>query len=739
MNMKKHNYCIGLLFLAFLFPTMLKAQEATFIKANSLFESMDYAEAIPKYSLVLKKDSSVNEALLKMADCYRMINDINNAEKAYGLVIKKDLGKPIHHFYYAQALMSTGKYAEAENQMAQYLADERGQEFADAIKHIQRFFWDSAYYKINLEPFNSKQNDFSPALSNGKIVFTSSRVRSHIVNYDYQWTQNNFFKLYVTSKKSNGKYKKSRLFIPSLQKRFNNGPLCFSNDGKTVYFTRNNVDGSVFAKSSEGAVTLQLFKASINKKGNGYEYPTAFEYNNKQYNYAHPALNADGTCLYFSSDMPGGSGGMDIWMCNKEGITWGKPINLGKLLNTKGNEVFPTVMGNTLYFSSNGLEGLGGLDLFSVIVDEKGLPNGEPINMGVPINGPADDFGIAWNTEGKTGYFSSNRKSLTFDDDIYSFVSDLPAKQNYNIVIKDSANGNSLVSKIILTDLRTGEKTTAADSNGKFNIMVYPNRHYSIDVHAKNYKSKTAVEYFPLADPNPFEIALSHLDGYACFGYVYDKLSPKTVVDSAMLIITDETGTQVCGLQMTNDNGEYIAYNLKSSHKYTVVTTRRGYFTGFSSLSNIHTDGRLPDILLEKIIIGKVIKIENIYFDYKKSDIRPDAEPELDKIVTLMKENPDIIIEIGSHTDCRASAKYNMDLSDRRAKATVAYIVKKGIEPQRISGKGYGESELLNDCGCEGNVKSKCPEEEHAKNRRTEFKVTGFIKGIGNVIIDFKH
>lgn len=255
----------------------------------------------------------------------------------------------------------------------------------------------------------------------------------------------------------------------------------------------------------------------------------------------------------------------------------------------------------------------------------------------------------------------------------------------------------------------------------------------------KNYKSKTAVEYFPLADPNPFEIALSHLDGYACFGYVYDKLSPKTVVDSAMLIITDETGTQVCGLQMTNDNGEYIAYNLKSSHKYTVVTTRRGYFTGFSSLSNIHTDGRLPDILLEKIIIGKVIKIENIYFDYKKSDIRPDAEPELDKIVTLMKENPDIIIEIGSHTDCRASAKYNMDLSDRRAKATVAYIVKKGIEPQRISGKGYGESELLNDCGCEGNVKSKCPEEEHAKNRRTEFKVTGFIKGIGNVIIDFKH
>ncbi|NTW33604.1 MAG: OmpA family protein, partial [Bacteroidetes bacterium] len=710
----------------------------TFLKANNLYESLAYAEAIPKYVSVLNKDSTVTDALIKLADCYRLTNDVENAEKSYALIIKKGIGKPIHQFYYAQALMSSGKYAEAEKNMAAYRADERGETFAKAIDHINKFFKDSAYYKIKRESFNSKQNDFSPALWNDEIVFTSSRTRANLVDYKYSWTENNFFKIYTTSKDTNGEYKRVHRFAPRLQKKYNDGPLCFSNDGKTIYFTRNNINGSKSEKSSDGKVNLQLYKAIINKKGNGYEYPSAFEYNNKEFNFAHPAINSNGSRLYFSSDMPGGAGGMDLWMCNKEGDFWGKPQNLGNLVNTKSNDVFPTVSGNILYFSSNGLEGIGGLDIFWVLLDSNGLPKGNVVNFGVPMNSPADDFGISFNKDEKSGYLSSNRKTLNMDDDIYSFVVNKPPKQPYKILVEDSISGNLLISDISIKNIQSGEMTGLKDSSGTYIPELFPDNNYAIDANSKDYHSKSGIAYSPASDANPFEIKLTKIKVYVCFGFVYEKGGTQPPIDSALVIITDDKGEKVCEQYFTDINGKYIACTLKPSVEYTVTASKRGYFTNSITFNTLPADGRLENIYLDKIVIGKAIKIENIYFDYDKYNIRPDAAVELDKIVKVLKENPDIIIELGSHTDCRGPAIYNIWLSDCRAKSSAAYIVSMGIDSTRITGKGYGETQLVNDCKCEGYFVSKCTEQEHQMNRRTEFKVTGYVKGIGEVKIDSK-
>jgi outer membrane protein OmpA-like peptidoglycan-associated protein len=238
----------------------------------------------------------------------------------------------------------------------------------------------------------------------------------------------------------------------------------------------------------------------------------------------------------------------------------------------------------------------------------------------------------------------------------------------------------------------------------------------------------------PVAD-KPFEILLSLEPEYFIMGTVYqifDDSSSKPM-ENATVVIKDEKGNVVCTTYTTDASGKYHSCNLKPKTKYIVTASKEGFFAKSSEVEAIPPGGVIRNFYLSQIVVGKAIKIENIYFDLDESFIRPDAAVELDKIVKLLNENPDIIIELSSHTDCRASFQYNMDLSDRRAKSSASYIVSRGIDPMRISGKGYGESKLVNECACEGNRRSDCTEEEHQMNRRTEFKVTGFVKGVGNV------
>jgi outer membrane protein OmpA-like peptidoglycan-associated protein len=519
--------------------------------------------------------------------------------------------------------------------------------------------------------------------------------------------------------------------------------VCFDKDGKTIYVTRNNFKKCKVVRSSTGDVKLNLYRAEYDTNKKRFVNLQGFDFNSDEYNTAHPAISPDGTKLYFASDMPGGQGGMDIWVTTKTGTGWSKPENLGSKVNSAGDEVFPYVLDKkTLYFSSNGLDGIGGLDIFSVKLNDNGMPVDAPKNLGIPINSPADDFGIVFYGDGKRGYFSSNRENFDLDDNIYEFTCNKPDKLPYTILVLDSVTRKQLESNIVITQSETGERKELTEKNGQFITDLHPETVYSISADANEYKPKANITFkTPVDNSKHFEILLAPVDKYFIAGTVYEVFddSTKKSLDSAIVIIKDETGNVVCTSYLTDAGGKYHSCDLKANTQYTVMAMKDGYFAKSSVVTFIPPGGAIRNFYLSKIVVGKAIKIENIYFDLDKSNIRPDAAVELDKIVKLMQENPEIIIELGSHTDCRAPAAYNMALSDRRAKASAAYIVSKGIDSKRITGRGYGESQLVNRCACEGNVKSDCTEEEHQQNRRTEFKVTGFVKGMGNVDVKSGH
>ncbi|HNX12894.1 MAG TPA: OmpA family protein [Paludibacteraceae bacterium] len=717
----------------------LFAQNSALQKANKLYELKAYAQAIPKYLQVLKKDSSIADAVFNLADCYRLVNDARNAETYYGKCLKKTNSKPIHKFYYAQALMENGKVDLAKKYMKEFNDDDRGKTFYKALVNLEKFYKNTGDYKINIARFNSPQNDFSPVIYKDKIVFVSARTRALVLNYKHSWTDLNYYFLYVTQKSGEDSYTKAKLFAKNIQTRYNDGPVCFDRDNKTIYFTRNNLQNNKVVRSSNGEVKLSLFTAQINEEKKNLTNIEGFNFNSKEYNTAHPAISADGKRLYFSSDMPGGQGGMDLWVVEKVNDAWGQVKNLGKKINTPGNEVFPCITeNNNLYFSSNGLEGIGGLDIFCVALDEAGKLKDSVRNMGAHLNSTADDFGITFYPGEKKGFFSSNRNSYDLNDEIFEFTIVKPEKKPYTILVMDSITRKLLESGIVITDTETGEKTTMTEKDGEFIANLFPQRTHRIDAKSEGYIPRNNIEYVtPLDNTEPFEILLKQLPPkpkYFIAGTVYEILEDKSKikVDSTLIQITDP-GNNVVYSHITDTSGTYYAPDLKPRTTYVVTASPPGFFNKSEIVDSIPKGGAIRDFYVSRIVVGKAIKIENIYFDYDKSNIRPDAAIELNKIVKLLNENPAIIIELGSHTDCRGKKSYNEGLSDRRAKSSAAYIVSQGIDPSRISGKGYGENVMIMNCPCEGAQKSNCSEEDHQLNRRTEFKVTGFVKGVGNV------
>ncbi len=334
---------------------------------------------------------------------------------------------------------------------------------------------------------------------------------------------------------------------------------------------------------------------------------------------------------------------MDLWVSYKKDSVWGQPINLGKNINTAANEVFPYLFNNTLYFSSIRNEGMGGLDIYKVKIDDKGMPKESISNLGAPLNSTSDDFGIVFYPSADSGYFSSNFGNLNLDDDIYSFKIERPVIKINGIALDIADKKGIPGTKVFLKDLN-GKiiKEAITDKNG-------------------NYSLWTKV------------------------GYDY------------ILVCQNEKYSDTISKEITTKVEEGI--------------------------SEINVDFSLK--IKPKIIktIENYISINKIYFDFNKHNIRPDAAIELDKIVQFMKQNPNVTIQLSSHSDCRGDAKTNQNLSEKRAKETLNYMVSKGISKNRLSTKAYGESHLVKFCECEKDINVICTEEEHALNRRTEFIV----------------
>jgi outer membrane protein OmpA-like peptidoglycan-associated protein len=459
-----------------------------------------------------------------------------------------------------------------------------------------------------------------------------------------------------------------------------------------------------------------------------------FTYNSADYACGHPTLSPDGKTLYFTSDMPGGFGGADLYSCqiNAKG-EFEKPVNLGANVNTSGQEMFPWIGADELlYFSSNGRPGLGGLDLFAAPRDGKTAAK----NLGLSINSINDDFAVTFIADGKSGFIASNKKGT---DDIYAIkkLQDI----RFNALIKgtviDQNNQTILPFANVTVKDQNGNivAETKADANGNYQFEVAPGANYTVSAKLDKYEGATSQLKVPNeATTIQQNLGLAKQDNYAIRLLVTDAAT-KSAISGVAVVINDIKKASTLINESTAASGDVKkslkGYQIGDEINLKIELTAPGYlrktveYKGKIDQAGVIQLHEKLNIELQPVALGadlaKMLSIKPIYFDLGKFNIRKDAAIELDKIVKVMNENPTMVVELGSHTDCRSSVQFNQTLSSNRAKASAEYIQKRISNPSRISGKGYGESRLLNDCGCEGAVKSTCTEEQHQLNRRTEF------------------
>jgi len=642
----------AILFIALCLIIQVVVNAQSLEKARKQMNKYNYSKAI----LILKKASTDNktksEAIPMLAECYRMQRDVVNALTTYARAVALPEAKPETYYYYAQALQSKGDYAKAREMFSKYAemnpSDPRGSLFAahcDSVLGRWKGLTPDIEVKI-ANSINTIQSDFGPAFYDNMLVFASDFSKNAGEGKEYGWTGRgylNIMQAHPTKDDFWASMGASSEMEGNFNQEFHDGPAAFSTDGNSIYFTR-----SFFGKAKrKGIYKTNLLKIYYATKTMGkWSEIKPFFLNNTEFSVGHPALSADGQTLYFVSDMPGGHGKTDIWMCQRDGDGWSQPTNLGKTVNTAEAEMFPSMsVAGVLYFASEGHAGYGGLDIFKTSnISGKWTT---PLNLQNPINSSYDDFAIAFARGNKNGFFSSNRLGGVGSDDIYAFrekekpivpVVVLPAF--ISGIVRDASTLQPIAEAIIFVYNPATDKVKVlkSDADGVYKTVIDTSADYTVKAMKTNY----------IADCTPF---------------------PVTEI---------KAGT-------------------------TTKAPR--------------------DLLLDKLLVNKTFRIDNIYYDYDKYNIRDDAKNELDKLVRIMKENP-IEVELGSHTDCRGSFTYNDKLSQNRAESAVDYIISTGIDKSRITAKGYGERQLTNKCA-DG---VKCTPEEHQANRRTEFKVTGIAR-----------
>ncbi len=427
------------------------AQDASVKKllaqADKLYNAYAYQQAIPLYRDVLLKDN-LQEVKLKLAVCYHLTKDFDNAEYWYRQIMEQ---LPANEFtrklHFAQVLQTNGKCEEAKKWFMEYgNNNEMGNRLAKGCDMIEQLTEHTYDYNTWLLPFNSKYSDFAPVIHDNGIVFCSNRqaLMSGKSSKNKKKTDNFYLKLYYSEQTGKQAYLLPEYIKGSINSQYNDGPITFSATGDTAIFTRNALYRGQKIVNTEGALVLGLYTAQ-KQSNNKWANVARFKFNNSEdltedtrtYSMTHPCLSPDGQNLYFVSDMEGGYGGTDIYTCARIDSTWSRPVNLGPQINTMGNELFPYIhLDGNLFFASNGHPGLGGLDLFYTRYTRGGWL--APINIGAPFNSQFDDFSIALSEDKSWGYFASNRPGGFGEDDIYYF--DKVPDDAYTDVIPNAKN-----------------------------------------------------------------------------------------------------------------------------------------------------------------------------------------------------------------------------------------------------------------------------------------------------------
>jgi outer membrane protein OmpA-like peptidoglycan-associated protein len=421
-------------------------------KGDKFYDNGEYYKALPFYKKESRSKNTTRqqEALVKLANTYKFLNEYGKAEESYRKLfeLNSDQSKEVV-FNYAQILKTNNKYEEAAEQYNNYIAKSPNDDMA---KNALKFCREIKYYLSrpieytvkNMEVVNTEKSEFSPYVTNDKLMFIAERDQFDFVNYavdDYSGQP--FMNLYVSNIEGLDP-QKSTAFSKKINSYYHDGPGCLSADGQMLYFTR------VDYVSKKGYVNrAKIFTAT--RSGRSWKDIKPIDLNSKDYSIAHPSISADGNTLFFTSDMPGGFGGKDIYMSKKNGDAWGAPVNLGPDINTTGDEMYPSMRKDgVLFFASNGLPGFGGLDIYSAKnVDSKWILNR---NEGLDLNSSTDDFGITFLND-SLGYFSSNRAGGKGLDDIYRYQ--FKSKSmivSGNVLLTENVKNFAKEKKVLLLD-----------------------------------------------------------------------------------------------------------------------------------------------------------------------------------------------------------------------------------------------------------------------------------------------
>ncbi|RDB02833.1 OmpA family protein [Runella aurantiaca] len=552
--------------------------------------------------------------------------------------------------------------------------------------------------------------------------------------------------------KSTTKSGKAVPFSKELNTRFHEGPVTFSADGSQIIFTRNNFNEGQKGVSDDNNIKLKLYSAQW---GNGdWTNVQELPFNNNDYSTAHPSLSKDGSLLYFVSDMPKGMGGKDIYVSRYDNGQWSTPINLGKELNTKQDEVFPFVdaRGN-LYFSTAGRKGgYGGLDLYYAVLSKDGTKVIEVIHLDAPINSKADDFGLITDAARTTGYFSSNRREG--DDDIYRFTRESSLYECRELLVRvfDNQTQQPLDSATITIKSKSespeADKPLQTDANGWAHLCLASNNDFIFNISKNGYLDNTigfSTRYLTDDKPTRLELGMETFTPSNIISTTTTETEPKKTpigddiselkhsrvrgivrtetdrqpIEGVLVKLRNECDKKIYE-SITGPDGRYD-FEIAEGCDYTLIYSKDTYGTNTVKINRVPKKA-VPKVLSKDIGLlkkGDIVKLDNIYYDQGKDGIRPDAARELEKVVATMKRYPSLQAEILSHTDSRGDANFNQVLSQKRAQAVVDYMVSKGVSRNRLKPTGMGESTPVNGC-VDGVI---CTEAEYQRNRRTEFKV----------------
>lgn len=653
-----------------------------------------------------KEESAAVDAFYHLGRCHHLNEDIPNARKYYNKFIELSNKK--------SELILASQLRLKQCDIAEYsIANPKTVEVINIGKVVNTDMPEyspvvsldgtSLYFTSRREWADKSSNNFRDPLLNDfpEDIFVSYQ------DLDQEWTE--------------------PVKLAFCNNELNEATIAVSSDERQIYVYQDLSGGGDIYYSNFG--------------GNQFEELEKLRHNavNTKFWETHCTLTPDGENMYFVSDRPGGFGGRDIYRIVKlPNGKWSEAQNMGPNINTEYDEDSPFIAINnkTLYYASNGPQSMGGFDIFVAFRDADNVWS-SPINMGYPINSCGDDIFYTTTVDGLKGYLSSFRKGGFGEKDIYEIRNDYLGNKPISTLRGKIVN---IADGVCHDDFAVKLECLNCDKNS----ITYPRmkncNFFSVLGRCKDYKisyyrgdSLLSSETFnTLCSGENEEIEKIHYYGaYDLVMTILDK-DTEEIIEGATITMKHPTLDTIIGVFNSDDKGQAISNYLRNFKrgefvKFVVDIHKEGYLNEtFVSEVKLADKGTIyVDYALTKADIGTLIEIPPIYFDLDKSKIRPDAAIELDKIVKIMNDNPTLVVELGSHTDCRASMAYNRGLSSRRAKSSAKYISTRITDPERIYGKGYGESQLVNDCGCEGSVVSDCSEEEHQANRRTEFKIVG--------------